>query len=1492
MDPDRSARPTSETLVSGQGLAPLSFPQKRLWFIDRLTPGNPVYHSSASFRVSGEFDPARLGRALDALVERHEILRTSFVVHAGQPAQVVTSVKGVPLPLDDLSALPRLEQERAVAALARKEQQRPFDLQQGPLLRCRVFQLAEREHVVLFTLHHIISDAWSLGVLCEELSLFYRGDLPPPLACQYADFARWQTTLPTDLVDRELIAWKTQLAGAPPVTSLPTDRPRPAEQRFCGQHHPVSFDAATTSALKQLSQRGRCSLYVTLMALFQTLLYRYSGDPDQVVGSPVANRSRAEFEGLIGCFVNLWPIRTSLLGAPSFLELLGRVRGAVMAAFANPHVPFERLVEELQPVRSLSHAPLVQVSFAFQNVPRRALELPRAVVTSWPLESGSSKFDLTLFLEERDGGLSGTIEYDTDLFDAGTIARMAGHLQVLAGGVVARPEQSISRLPLLTEGELQQLDAWNNTAAEFPRHLCVHQLFEAEAAAAPGKVAVEGGGAQLTYRELDRRANQLAHALRRHGVGPDVPVGIYLERSIEMVVAIFGVLKAGGAYVPLDPTQPRDRLALMLADVSAPVLVTRQKWRGRLDHPRQLCVDEPLDQEPADAGPAVAVTPRHLVYVLYTSGSTGRPKGVLVPHEGVVNYLHFAKARYRPESGRGAPVHSSLGFDLTVTSLLLPLVSGRTVTLVPEAPGVDALLQVLESGAPFSLVKITPAHLQALALAASPEALAGRSHAFVIGGDGLYYQDLAAWRAHAPGTRLINEYGPTETVVGCSVYEVGEGDGSTGPVPIGRPISNMELHVLDGAGEKLPVGVPGELFIGGVGLARGYLHQPDLTAERFLSHPAGRGGRLYRTGDLVRRLPDGQLEWLGRQDLQVKLRGFRVELGEIESALAQHPAVGNCVARIREDPPGTPGAPGDRRLVAYLVPRGDAPSAAELRDFLAPKLPEYMIPSAFLFLSAIPVSANGKVDVGALPRPAAELAPWRPARTDEERTLARLWAETLSVPRIGLDDNFFALGGHSLLALHLLQRVRETFGVELSLPALFRSPTLLAMIEQLKGASRQAAGQAASGTIPRVDRNDRLPLSRDQARMWKTVHQRPENQISTLLRLTGPLKLDVLTRALNEIVRRHEVLRTTFHREPDGSARVTIAPSLTLEVPEVDLEAETHRQDVLGERTQAETAALFDLERGPLLRMRSFRLGKEERVLSLTMHHLIGDATSLDLFFHELSTLYHAFLAGHPSPLAELPIQYVDYAAWQRAFLAGPAWATQADHWRSQLGSGPAALALPTDRPPSADETLAEDREELLLGSDLAAALEALARREGCTMYMLLLAAFATVLHRESGQEEFFIGTPINTRSHLQTSGLIGYFSNHLTLRMDFTGAPSFSELVGRVRDVVSGALHHRDLPLLEAFPDLPLERRLYQVRFTYLPRTRIALPGVSARPLTRQRRKAWFDVALYVTEREDGLNAVVRYKSDRFDPPTIRRLLQRLADVLKAANGPKGDPP
>jgi amino acid adenylation domain-containing protein/non-ribosomal peptide synthase protein (TIGR01720 family) len=1485
--------------VGRDGDLPLSFAQQRLWFFDQLEPGNLFYSLPTAIRLTGALYLDALRQALGEIVRRHEVLRTTFANRGGEPVQVIGAAGDVPLPVEDLGGLPEAERDARARDLANEEARRPLDLESGPLVRVRLLRLCDTEHVLLLTMHHIVSDGWSMAIFFRELGTLYEAFSqcrPSPLTelpLQYADYAVWQRGwLRGDVLESQLAYWKKQLEGVTPL-ELPTDRPRPADQHFEGAHETVRLSLELKTKLEALSRREGVTPFMTLLAAFQVLLSRYASQDDVAVGSPIAGRNQPETEGLVGFFVNTLVMRTDLSGNPTFREVLKRVRATCLGAYDHQDVPFEKLVEELHPHRELGYNPLFQVMFVLQNAPRATRELTGLTLSR--LDAGfepPAKFDLTLGMAENEDGIRTTLKYNAELFDAATVRRMLRHLQILLEGIVAHPEYPLVKLEILAPDELRQVVAgWNATAADFPAGRCVHELFEAQALQRPDATALVFEDRSLTYLELNRCADRLARHLCARGVGPERTVALVADRSPELVVGILGVLKAGGAYVPLDAGQPAQRLAFMVRDAGAVALLTQKHLRNGLP-PLEAEVIElegfarptgaAADDEP-DA-PASGVGPGNLAYVIYTSGSTGQPKGVLVPHRGLTNVVCAQNRAFGTIADSRVMQFVMIHFDASQGEIFRTLAVGATLFLARQEdliPGPDMMRLYRRLG-------ITNATFPTSVMAALPEDEALPDLVQMnVGGEACPTWKAAHW---GRGRRFFNGYGPTEATI-CSTLGTGWEPGRT--PPIGRPIANAQAYVLDRNLRPAPVGVPGELFIGGIGVARGYLHRPDLTAAAFLPDPFGGrpGARMYKTGDRVRWLADGQLDFLGRVDEQTKIRGFRVEPGEIEDVLSRHPAVRDCAVAVFED------AHAGKRLVGYVAARHEPPpSVGELRDYLRARLPEYMVPSGFLFLPTVPRKANGKVDRKLLPAP--ELG--RPGddkefvgpRSPAEELVATVWADVLRRDRVGAMDNFFDLGGHSLLATQVVSRLRSAFGVEVPLRALFDAPTVAGLAEHIEAARRKAHGVEAPPLRP-TGRDAELPLSFAQQRLWFFDQLEPGNVFYVLpsaIRLTGNLSVRALEGALAEVFRRHEVLRTSFPSR-DGKAlqRISAGGPLALAVTDLTGLPEAEREPRAKALAGEEAGRPFDLAAGPLARVGLLKLGEEDHVLLVTMHHIVSDGWSMAVFFRELATLYAAAVNGEPSPLPELPVQYADFAVWQRGWLQGEVLQRQLAYWRDRL-TGVPPLDLPTDRPRPTVHRYRGANLMIPLPAELGAKLHTLSGQEGATLFMTVMAAFQAFLSRYSGQHDVSVGTPIAGRNHPEIEGLIGFFVNTLVIRGGTSGDPTFRDLLRQTRDSCLGAYAHQDLPFEKLVEELQPQRDLarnplFQVFFAMYEAAGMTrdIAGVSLSRLWADVEvAAKFDLALGLTEGERGLATMLKYNADLFDESTVRRMLEHWQTLLE----------
>ncbi|MFJ4792922.1 non-ribosomal peptide synthetase [Kitasatospora purpeofusca] len=1485
-------------------MIPVSYAQQRLWLIDQIEGPTALYNLPFAVRLRGALDLDALRAATADVVARHEALRTVFPVDGeGVPVQHILPSAEAGTAFTTVECAPA-----DYAALRDRAAAHTFDLSAETPVRVTVFSLTPTEgdtptegetpeHVLLVVLHHIAGDGWSLGPLLRDLAAAYTARLAgaapdwEPLPVQYADYALWQRELlgeesdPFSLMSRQLDHWRGVLAGLPEELELPVDRPRPPVPTGAADAVPFALGPELHTALAELARRQRSTLFAVLQAGLAALFTRLGAGTDIPLGTGVAGRSDEALNDLVGFFVNTLVLRTDTSGDPSFAELVGRVREAQLDAFAQQDVPFERLVEEVNPARALGRHPLFQTLLVLQNHEEGELGLPGLESSPEPLGLRVAKFDLNIGVTERhdqDGtpaGLEGSVEYSADLYDRATVDTLFARFVRLLAAAAADPAAPIGTLDILAPEERARLaEDWNATAAPV-RTGSLPGLFAAQAARTPDAVALAHDGGQVGYAELDARANRLAHHLIAVGVGPESPVALLMERSVDLVVATLAVLKAGGCYVPMHASLPPERMTALLADTAAPVLITDRAEPG---FAHGAVVVRPGDEAGApEHDPGLPVHPDRLAYVMFTSGSTGTPKGVAVRHRDVVDLAD--DRRWRDGRHERILLHSPHAFDAATYELWTPLLHGGTVVVAPPGTMDAEALHTVATRHGVTAVFLTKALFDLVAEQAPETFRALRT--VCTGGEAASGTLMRRVLEHCPDLLLAHVYGPTEATTFATHHHLLPADLDGARAPIGGPLDNMRTHVLDARLQPVPPGVPGELYIAGAGLARGYWRRAALTAERFVADPFGTGGRMYRTGDLVRRRADGAIEFLGRIDGQVKLRGFRIELGEIEAVLSGHPAVRQVIVVARED------RPGDTRLVGYCAVTAEALDgrtelAAELKEFAAATLPGYMVPSAVVVLPALPLNANGKVDRRALPAPELGTDPaGRAPRDERERALCALFGEILGIEDITVDDDFFALGGHSLLATRLVGRVRADLGAELAIGDLFQAPTVAAL------AARLADGDApARPALLPESRPEHLPVSFAQRRLWflgKAEGPAATYNVTLALRLSGPLDAAALERALGDVVARHESLRTVF-TELDG-----VPHQRVLDGPPGPLLTVTDRpaQDLVGH--------LFDLAEDVPLHAYLCPEGPEEHVLTLVLHHIAGDGWSLRPLFRDLAGAYTAHRDGTAAEPLPLPVQYADYTLWQYRLLGADTdprslLSRQLDHWREALSGLPDELPLPLDRPRPPVPTHRGDVVELDLDAALHARLADLAGRHGVTLFMVLQAAWATLLHRFGAGDDVPMGTPLAGRLDPALDELVGFFANTLVLRTDLSGSPSFAELLGRVRDADLAAYAHQDVPFERLVEELNPARTLarhplFQVMIAFdnttgggpeFPGTRAAYEPLGL-PTTP------FDLTLNLSERLDldgspaGLSGGLEFAVDLFDRATAERLAAALAGLL-----------
>ncbi|MBE9065558.1 amino acid adenylation domain-containing protein [Leptolyngbya cf. ectocarpi LEGE 11479] len=1411
---------------------PLSHGQRALWFLWQLAPESSAYNFSFTARIHTAIDADTWRSLFQILVERHSILRSTFPNRDGEPFQHIHLKQAVDFATIDASTWSNGQLNQNLIAIS----EAPFDLETESAMRVKWITRSAQEHVLLIVAHHIVFDGWSQSILFKELATLYRASLTgnnndhhtsahyssnghgtngfstnghrinnniatalAPLEHTYQDYVEWQKyLLESDKGEQLWQYWQQQLAGDLPILNLPTDHPRPPVKTYRGAMQSFQLAESLTQHLKELAKTSGVTLYVLLMAAFQILLHRYSGQEDILIGSPSLGRSQLKFSEIVGYFVDPMVLRADLSGNPTFSSFLTQVRQTVLDGLAHQDYPFALQVEQLQPRRDPSYSPIFQACFTYL-VPlqdaKGEIDWGELGFEPFELPRNRSQFDLHLEMSEVDVSLVGGIEYSTDLFNRESIERMVTHFQTLLASIVANPEQRLRQLSLLPKSEYQQqLIEWNNTVTSYPTAQCIHQLFEAQVERTPTAVAVNFNTQQLTYQTLNQRANQLAHYLQTLGVGPEVLVGIYVERSPNMMVGLLGILKTGGAYVPLDPGYPKERITYMLQDSAASVVLTQQTLVADLPDvsAQVICLDTDWAKiaDGSDKNVKGDAQPANLAYVIYTSGSTGQPKGVEILHQGLMNYLCWCTQTYRVSEGAGALVHSSIGFDATITGLFSPLLVGKTVFLLPEDEGIEGLAAALQTDNNFSLVKLTPAHLKALGSLIPVKRLTQQTRALVIGGEALVKDVIAPWLIHAPNTRLINEYGPTETVVGCCIYEVDSYESLTEPIPIGRPIANTKLYILDSQLQPLPTGVPGELCIGGEGVARGYRNRPELSAEKFISNPFG-SGRLYKTGDLARYRPDGNVEYLGRIDHQVKIRGFRIELGEIEAILNDHAQLQQAVVIAREDHTG------DKQLVAYVVSTSSL-IPEELRDFLKAQLPEYMVPDVFVQLPDLPLTANGKVDRKALPAPERLLTDvddtFAAPQTSEQKLIATIFSDVLKVSPVGLHQSFFELGGHSLLATQLIVRLREAFDVDISLKLLFEASTVEGLASAIAAQSQLTSH---SKNLPQIQPepehiNRPFPLNDIQQAYWLGRDASFDlGNVATQIYIEldcQDLDLDRLDKSLQRLIQHHAMLRAVIL--PAGSQQILPeVPTYKIAITDLsDLGTERQTRQLATIR-QNLSHRMLPANQWPLFGIKATRLGAKKTRLHLNFDALLADAASLQLLGHQWIQLYNT----PEMEFSTLKLSFRDYVLAEQQLQTSEKYQQDEHYWFSRLDSLPPAPELPLAVQPNQIENPRFQRRSYRLNPEHWQILQVRGKQADLTPSGILLAAFSEVLSLWSRQAHFTLNLTTFKRLplHPEVNDIVGDFTSLTLLEVDFRQQLTFEERARRLQKQLFEDLDH-----------------------------------------------------------------------------------------------------
>lgn len=1481
------------------GRIPLSPSQQRLWFLEQVHPGSAINHISMAVRIRGALNPEVLERSAREIAHRHEILRTRFGSERGEGFAEVSSEITVAIGRQDFHVADPAERDIQVQQCLRSERSRPFDLRRGPLFRVTLLALGPDEHILSLTFHRLVADGWSLRIFWKELALLWEasGDVHkaqlPALTAQYADYADWQRTrLDQGLRETQRTYWTDQLSDAPPPPELPADRQRPRSRTFEGGVRSRSLSPELSASLDRFCQHQNVTRFMVLYAVFAVWLHRYTQESDIVIGSIVAGRRRKEIEDMMGYCVNTVALRTELSEELTGQALLKQARRVVVEAYDHQDLPFEEVIEALSLQRARQLSPLFNVMMVYEDDPLSMFHVKDLEVAPLPWEPTASEFDLVLMVVDNAGGLNVAFLHDTTIFDDSTIDRMLGQMEFLLDEFLKNPEARLDQLSLLTAEERRNIPlTWSAPPAGSAG---IHALIEAQVERTPHAPAVVCGEQSLSYHELNRRANRVARALQKLGVGADVPVGLCVDRSVDALVALLGILKAGGGYVPLDPSFPGHRLQLMLEDAKISIVVTQahlrhhfQTFRGLLCDVEDLSIFTLGGAEEENL--ASSVSPDRLAYIIYTSGSTGRPKGVAVTHGSLATSLR-ARLQYYQEPISRFLLTFSFAFDGSVTGIFWTLLQGGELIIPSEASHRDPTeLAALIEHHQISHVVWVPSLYQAVLGDASSAQLTSL-HVVITAGESLPLELVRRHHQRLPQATLYNEYGPTEATVWCSVYRTTREEAGA-RVPIGKPIAHMQLYVLDKHLQPMPIGVPGELYIGGACLARGYINQPQLTHERFLANPYVAGTRLYRTGDLARYRADGNVEFLGRIDQQVKLRGYRIELGEIEHALSNFPGVHHAAVLLREDKRD------QHRLVGYVAGESSLNNKLEqVRSYLADRLPHYMVPPVILWLDAMPLGATGKVNRRALPAPeyTSNQAVMRVApRNPVEESLAELWKSVLEVPEAGIHDHFFEHGGHSLLATQLVSRVREIFEVDVSLSALFERPTIAALAEEVTRLRKSEQMASAMPPIIPVPRDQPIPLSYSQQRMWLLYQLAPESTAYNMpfaSRQMGHLNKSALRRTIDAICSRHEAFRTTFMMTSEKPVQV-IHPFRPPHWTEMNLGhlPSDERQQQAARLVEREANQPFDLEKGPLARFLLIEIEPEDHVLVLTMHHIIGDQWSFGIIGYEFALFYNAFCRGDVPSAKPISVQYADYAVWQRHCLTDDRLRTQSNYWQKKL-AGLSKLSLPTDHPRPVMQTFNGSHRMLELPASLIERLKQFSAEHNATVFMTLLACFQILLRRYSGQTDIAVGSPIANRTQSAVESIIGSFVNTLVLRTDLSGDPTFIELMTRVRETALEAYANQDFPfdkLVEMMhsardhSSAPLVQVLFNV--PNAPIREINVQGLSWMPFEVDTQAAQFDLSLTI-ETEFSRRAYLTFNTDLFESQTAERMLGQYRVLLQSA--------
>ncbi|MEI6274794.1 MAG: amino acid adenylation domain-containing protein, partial [Prolixibacteraceae bacterium] len=1483
-------------------LFPLSAGQKRLWFIDQFELESTAYNLPYDYRISGEIDPSILEQSIEILLKRHESLRTIFPSSEGIPFQKITDLPHFTLDVVNLEKFTEKDQAAEIEKHSMVNELHQFDLEKGPLYLFKLMKLSSKDWILLFNFHHIVSDGWSVKIFLEELGITYTALMEqkpynlPVLPVSYSDYSIWENDwLMGEKSKKQSEYWKNELKGVPELLQLPMDYHRPNQKTSDGEEFSLLIGKEITGKLRVFSQQNEVTELMSLLSVFNTLITRYCAEDDFVVGIPIATRRHEELQGLTGILLNNLPIRITTHENMSFLEMLELSKKKYLQAFDNQEFPIEMILEEQKVSRHANINPLIQVLFNYMSHFHEEISLQHAKMRFIDRRRSISQFDLSLHVDETEHNFNCVFEYNSNLFKRERIERMAGHFLELLKNILENPHEKINKIPILSEAENDlMLTKWNSTIAEFHQDKCVHQLFEEQVDLHPESIAVVDDYGEFSYKDLNDRANLLANYLVKLGAAEDQIVSVYVERGIQMIVAILAISKTGATYLPLDPIYPKDRIAMILNDAQPIISITQKSLSGQISENtgKIVLIDESSLYANESSENLHLGNPDKPLYIIYTSGSTGKPKGVPIKQNSVVNLVNSMNKLLRITSEDILLSVTTITFDIAVMDIFGPFLKGAKIVIASQETMADMELLIRKfTTSKATVFEATPVTYRMLVLNSWP---GNPNIRLVCGGEALSKELVRELQARSK--EIWNVYAPTETTIFSVVKKLSKEDSAgDGYVPLGRPIDNTLLYVLNKDLVPVPVGVPGELFIGGVGLSPGYLNMPEITRDRFINNPFPneQKSKIYKTGDVVRYLDNGDVLFMNRIDNQVKIRGFRIELGEIESALALYETIKNNVVMVRED------SRKEKNLIAYIVQKENTTTdLADLRNFLKTKVPDYMVPASFLFLDQFPLTQTGKIDRKSLPEPDDNLnqsAKIYIEPTNEiEKELTVIWSESLNISKIGIGDNFFELGGNSLYATIIISRINKNFNIHLPLRSIFEKQNLADLATEIQFHLSNVK-DSENQIIPHLDTtSDTFPLSAGQKRLWFVENLEPGNlgyNVPLSYHIKGEIDPKILEESISALIRRHDTLRTII-LTVDGTPVQKILPSFSFQLDMVHLEnlPSNEKYNQLEKYIHQNEQHLFDLEKWPLSIFKLLRLSADEYTLLMNFHHIITDGTSVRIFVEDLGQIYTAIKENRPTDLPELPITYGDYASWQEKWMESDTCRKQIDFWTNELKGAPELLQLPLDFPRPKIQTYDGDEVNFVLDAALTQQLQLFSKRTNTTLFVTLLSLFNSLITRYISQDEFMIGIPIAGRNFKELELLHGMLINNLLMRVSPTDDMSFPEMVELCKLKFFQDFENQEVPFDKIIEIMKVARHpnispLFQVMFNFLNMfdEEISLADAIMEKEDRRGNVAQFDLTLHVYESKKTLNCVFEYNVNLFKRDRIKRMAEHFQELVKS---------